>query len=256
MNTPLQGLSSLKDLPQRLSSLKDLPQRLSSLKDLPQRLSSLKDLPQGLSSLKDLPKEILHIIFKYIQYESITLLLVCKHWQTTILEQSTICITCKKVTKIYDSEIWKTYTDDGMCHGYIGNDLGYGYKRYMIDKNPLVLQKFKHPTKALCKYAIKRDIRSIELVKHIASKLPVNYLESILNLTNIMGLVKNNGLYLKYVLQENQTEELCILAIKACSFKNLPKLLPYIKIWTEKILMELAYRDVEIVNSLDYEFTF
>jgi hypothetical protein len=145
---------------------------------------------------------------------------------------------------------------DDMCHGYMGDENNYTTKKAMITTHPLILQKFKHPTKALCMYAMKINIKNFELVKHIASKLSVNYLEPILSNSNMINLIKINGFFLKYFPPEYQTEDICIQAIKRCDYNNLKDLVPYIKIWTDTILIELYNKNRLILSSLDYEFTF
>jgi septum formation topological specificity factor MinE len=243
-------------------------QGLSSMNTLPQGLSSLKDLPQGLSSMNTLPKEILHNILKYIQTPSIPLLLVCKHWKTTILEKSIICPTCKKITNIYDNVLWITDKDDDFCHGYYDTLERYKILKIMLKDRYKFLKMINRQSYGLCLNAIKHNHSAIDYVTNLTDEL-INkalcinplVIKYIFNpsydqcLTSIRSdtlqyipskyrtpemyikLITNDPLAIQYV--HNPSEELCYLALK-----NDPSILRHIRNQTEKIcLYAISHKD-------------
>lgn len=58
--------------------------------------------------------DVLNVILSYTQQPECVL--VCKYWYNLIKQNGHTCLKCKKITKIYDHDIWTTDTYDKMCH--------------------------------------------------------------------------------------------------------------------------------------------
>lgn len=186
--------------------------------------------------MQTIPPEILHQIFKLCPTPN--LILTCKHWKNIILQQSTTCDKCSKITTMYDTTLWVDLENDAICHGYYGTLEKYNILREMLRNKPQFLQHINRQSLGLCYQAIKHDYRAIKLVKHITDPLICKVIEgypkyiesSNYTYNQYLKFVEANGKCLQYVPKEYHTNELYMMAIK-----QTPKALKYIEDQTEKL---------------------
>lgn len=59
-------------------------------------------------------------IFDLIQTyaNNLQCIIVCSKWKCMIMQKSVRCDVCKKITKVYNTDIWSTDIDDVTCHMY------------------------------------------------------------------------------------------------------------------------------------------
>ncbi len=62
----------------------------------------------------NLNDDVLNLILSFTQNPECVI--VCKIWYDIIIKNSSKCLKCKKIIKMYDYVIWKTDEDDDLCH--------------------------------------------------------------------------------------------------------------------------------------------
>lgn len=174
-------------------------------------------------------------------------LLVCKTWYDIILKNSTICPTCNKVIKMYDTTLWNTDVDDGFCHGYYGYIEDYkNLKFHMFDIR--ILKNFGRQCYGLCLAAVKRNARNLEYVTNQTEELCLiavnacpDTIKYVKNQTEKICLkaIEINPVALQFISEENQTENVCLQAVR-----NNGDTLKYVINQTDFICLEAVRSDV------------
>lgn len=142
--------------------------------------------------------------------------MVCKWWNRIIIPHTTVCSTCNKIIKMYDTELWFTYPDDNICHGYYDENADYysSLKKILQRKN--ILHLIPRLSSGLYLAAIKFGAKYI---------LQINQYELL-----CIEFVKRNPGCLEWVY--NQTELICIEAVKAGDYS-----LEHVRIKTREICL-------------------